>query len=62
MCALDEGRQKRMVLKEIKSDTEDETFECCRRKKFKDKYRNSEKIISRETTKQLINRDGKLTL
>jgi hypothetical protein len=34
--------------------TEDEQFESCRRKKFKDKYRNGEKIISRETTEKLI--------
>jgi hypothetical protein len=53
LCALDEGRLKRIVLKKVKSDIEDEKFESCRLKKIKDKYGNDEKIISRETTKQL---------
>jgi len=54
LCALDEGRLKGIVLKEVKWGTEDEKFEACKKKKIiKDKYRNGEKIINREKTEQL---------
>jgi hypothetical protein len=44
LCAPDEGRQKRVVLKKIKSDKEDEKFECCRRKNLKTSIETERKL------------------
>jgi len=52
LCAPDEGRLKRDLLKKVKSDTEDEIFESCRKKNLK---RNMEMVRKLYTEKRWSN-------
>jgi len=52
LCALDEGRLKRNVLKKVKSDTEDEKLESCRKKNLRTNIETVRKLYT-ETTEQL---------